>query len=280
MHEWALLILTISIPTVIGGLLFLALVHKKVVQMGHDPYKVMKLPLLIFAGLSVLGLGASFLHLGTPTHALYTIMGIGRSWMSNEIVFTGAFIGLTCLIAGLTIWQKKTYPKLMLLAAVIGLIDVFCMAKLYANTLVSGWNTLNTFTSFYGTVLVLGPILAASLIAPQLRKAESKENDKNVLKTAFVIAALGIAVQAVGVALFGTSIPEVNMISGVNAMSTLEGYGSVVALRWIIEAIGLGVLAFLSLAKPKTSITLAYVALLLVLFAEGANRYVFYVLGA
>jgi anaerobic dimethyl sulfoxide reductase subunit C (anchor subunit) len=70
------------------------------------------------------------------------------------------------------------------------------------------------------------------------------------------------------------------MISGVIAMSTLEGYGSMVAMRWIVEIIGLGVLAFLSLAKPKVSMTLAYVALLLLLFAEGANRYVFYVLSA
>jgi anaerobic dimethyl sulfoxide reductase subunit C (anchor subunit) len=280
MHEWALLILTICIPTAIGGLLFLTLIHKKIVKMGLDPYKIMKLPFLVFAGLSVIGLGASFLHLGTPTHALYTIMGIGRSWMSNEIVFTGAFIGLTCLTAGLAILQKKTNPKLMLLTGIVGLIDVYCMGKIYANTLVSGWDALNTFTSFYGTVLVLGPILAASLIAPRLRAEGNEDTGKGFVKTAFLLALAGIAVQAVGVSLFGTTIPEVNMISGTNAMTTLDGYQNTVMMRWIIEIIGVGVLGYLSLAKTKLSLSIGYVGFVLVLVAEGMSRYVFYVLGS
>lgn len=80
---------------------------KKITKAGEDSYKVMKLPILTLAVLNLIGLFASFFHLGTPTHALYTIMGFGRSWMSNEIVFTGAFIGLACMTAGLTILQRK-----------------------------------------------------------------------------------------------------------------------------------------------------------------------------
>ena len=81
----------------------------------------MKLPLLTLAGISLVGLFASFFHLGTPTHALYTILGFGRSWMSNEIVFTGAFIGLACLTVGLVLLQKKINPILMLVTGIVGL---------------------------------------------------------------------------------------------------------------------------------------------------------------
>ncbi|MCL6572598.1 MAG: dimethyl sulfoxide reductase anchor subunit [Bacillus sp. (in: Bacteria)] len=280
MHEWELLIFTMCIPASIGGFLFLSLIHKKIAASGLDPYKVMKLPLLVLAGLSVVGLVASFFHLGTPTHALYTIMGFGRSWMSNEIVFTGIFIGLACVTVGLAILKKKINPLFMLVTGIVGLIDVYCMASAYTSTLVSGWNALNTYTAFFGTVFVLGPVMAASLMAPVLSAEGNKEAGTKIVKTALVIAFVGVAVQAIGVALYGTIMPEVNMINGINALSAIDGYQSTVVVRWIIELFGLGLLGYLSRSTAKVSFSFVYVAVLVLVVAEGMNRYVFYVMGS
>lgn len=276
MHEWELLIFTMCIPASIGGFLYLSLVYKKITASGQDPFKVMKLPLVVLAGLSIVGLIASFFHLGTPTHAMYAIMGFGRSWMSNEIVFTSVFIGLACVTVGLAILQKKVNLPLMLVTGIIGLIDIYCMASAYTSTLVSGWSALSTFTAFYGSVFVLGPVMAASLMTPTL----NKDTVKQIVRLALVVALAGVAIQAIGVALYATNMPEVNMINGINAMNAMEGYQSTVVVRWIVELFGLALLGYLSRTTVKVSYSIAYVAVLAIIIAEGLNRYVFYVLGS
>lgn len=281
MHEWALLIFTICTQAAIGGVVMLAIFYKKIAQLGEEQaFKAMKLPLLVIAGLSIAGLAASFAHLGTPTNAFNTILGIGHSWMSREILLTGMFIGVVVLTAGLALLQKKVNFILLIGAAVIGLIDIYCMAMLYADTLVSGWSSVNTFTSFYGTALVLGPVLVASFLVPFLKNTHS-ELTQIIVKNAFYISLIGMGIQIIGVAVFGSAIPEVNMVGGTSALASLESYQTTVALRWIIGAIGVAFLGYLSLAKSgKLSLSFAYVALAVLFLAEGMNRYVFYVLGA
>ncbi|PLR77451.1 cyclic nucleotide-binding protein [Bacillus sp. V3-13] len=281
MHEWALLIFTVCMQAAIGGMLMLWLFYRKLAKMGGEKtFVMMRIPLLVIAGLSIIGLGASFAHLGAPSNAFNTIRHLGFSWMSREILMTGLFIGAACVTTALAFVQKKVNPWLLLVSALIGLIDIYCMAAIYANTLVSGWHSINTFTSFYGTAFVLGPVLAASFIAPLLREKRSEAEANGLVKYAFYMAIFGIAVQVVGVALFSSSMPEVNMISGTNAMTGLEAYQGTVALRWIIEVAGVGVLGYLSMANRKVSLSFAYVALAALVFAEGMSRYVFYVLGS
>jgi anaerobic dimethyl sulfoxide reductase subunit C len=277
MHEWALLIMTVFVPTAVGGFLFLWFNHNKLTKAGQDSYKVMKLPLLILAGLTLIGLFASFFHLGKPTHAMYAIMGFGRSWMSNEIVFTGAFIGLACLTAGLAILQKKTNPILMLVTGMVGLIDVYCMASIYTVTRVNGWDNVNTYLIFFGTVFTLGPILAASLMGINLKG----ETFKNVIKWAFAITIFGIGIQVIGTAIFSVSASELQLISATTAVESLSAYSNMIAIRWVLEVAGLALLGFLSMASvKKVSYTLIYVAAAVLIVGEALNRYVFYVMGA
>ncbi|WP_019156055.1 dimethyl sulfoxide reductase anchor subunit family protein [Robertmurraya massiliosenegalensis] len=277
MHEWALLIFTVCVQIAIGGILTLAIFYKGINKLGEETgFKAMRIPLIVIAALSLIGLIASFAHLGTPSHALNSIRNLGSSWMSREILVTGLFIGAACVTAGLALVQKKVNQWLLIVSALIGLVDIYCMAMIYSNSLVSGWNSVNTFTSFYGTALVLGPVLVVSLLAPVL-----KEKAQSLIKTAFYISLGGIALQLVGVALFGSVMPEVNMIEGTNALASLADYQTTVAIRWIIEVVGVAFLGYLSVAKQqKVSFSLAYVALAVLLFAEGMSRYVFYVLGA
>lgn len=277
MHEWALLIFTVCLQISIGGILTLAVFYKGINKLGEETsFKVMRIPLIVIAALSLIGLIASFAHLGTPSHALNSIRNLGSSWMSREILVTGLFIGAACVTVGLALVQKKVNHWLLIISTLIGLIDIYCMAMIYSNSLVSGWNSVNTFTSFYGTAFVLGPVLVASLLAPVL-----KDKAQGIIKNAFYISLGGIALQLIGVALFGSVLPEVNMIEGTNALTSLADYQTTVAIRWIIEVLGVGFLGYLSIAKQqKVSFSLAYVALAVLVFAEGMSRYVFYVLGA
>ncbi|MBL4953505.1 DmsC/YnfH family molybdoenzyme membrane anchor subunit [Neobacillus sp. OS1-32] len=274
MNEWALLIMTVCVPAAVGGFLFLGLFHKQLA--GNDGFKVMKLSLIVLAAVSIVGLFAAFFHLGTPSHAFYTILGFGRSWMSNEIVFTGAFIALACITAGLAMVQKRINPTLILLTAVVGLIDVYCMASIYAVTRVNGWGNINTYLVFYGTVFTLGPVLAASLLGATV---ESEPVTK-ILKWAFALAVFGISIQIIGTVIFSVSPTDVQLINGTTATEHLTGYSSMITSRWILEIIGLAVLGFVSMSSKKSAFTIVYLALVVLLIGEAMSRYVFYVLGA
>jgi anaerobic dimethyl sulfoxide reductase subunit C len=277
MHEWPLLIFTVLIPAAVGGILFLWFIHGRIEKAGGNLLNIMKLPLIIISIVSIIGLIGSFLHLGSPENALNTLRGFGRSWMSNEIVFTGAFIGLACLTAGLAIVQKKVNPLLMLLTGVVGLVDIYCMSSAYAVTRVNGWDHLNTYVVFYGTAFSLGPVLGISLMLPKMKGEEMKK----IVKWAFAFGIFGVAIQIIGSAMFNAYIPEVQMITGETAAAKLAPYSTMIGFRWAIEVIGLGMLGYFSLAtKNKINYIPVYAALLVFAVAEGMSRYVFYVLGA
>ena len=110
---------------------------------------MIKTPLLAVAILSVLGLLGAFFHLGKPVHAFYAIMGLCRSWQSNEIVGTGVFIALTCILAGQAWKTNRVSSTLLLVTGIVGLLDVYYMGRTYAVTLVNGWDYLNTYVVFF-----------------------------------------------------------------------------------------------------------------------------------
>ncbi|WP_019243565.1 MULTISPECIES: dimethyl sulfoxide reductase anchor subunit family protein [Bacillus] len=278
MHEWPLLIFTISMQAAIGGMLVLWLFHRSLEKNGVDTYSALRIPLIVIAVLSLVGLGASFAHLGKPSHAFNTILGFGHSWMSREIVFTGCFIALAIITVGLFFVQKKVNPWLLLVTALVGLVDVYAMAAIYSNTLVNGWDSANTFLSFYGTTLTLGAILMLSLNATFIKNADVT---KKLFKIGFSVAAVGIAIQLVGAALLAAFNGDVILISGTAASTSLADYQSVIIVRWIIEIIGMAIFGFYAISSNKKSmVAVSYVALIAILVAEGMSRYVFYVLGA
>lgn len=282
MHEWALLIFTICVQTAIGGMFLLWLYERKLSKSGDETtFSVLKTPLILIAALSLIGLGASFAHLGAPSNALNTLRNIGSSWMSREIIVTGAFIGAACLTAGLAIVQKRINPIFLLITAVIGFVDIYCMGAIYANSLVSGWNSVNTYLSFYGTAFILGAVLTASFTVPALRSKNMDDTASSLLKLSFVIALFGMALQLVGVALFPASMTEVNIMAATTATTSLEAYQGMIAIRWVVEVIGLVLLGYLAMSPAKKApIAIAFVALIVIGFAEGLSRYVFYVLGS
>ena len=278
MHEWSLLIFTICMQAAIGGMVVLWFLHRKVEKSDVDSNSAIKIPLIVICVLSIIGLGASFTHLGKPTHAINTILGFGHSWMSREIVLTGCFIGLVVLTLGLFFVQKRANAWLILASAVVGLIDVYSMAAIYSDTFINGWNSANTFLTFYGTTLTLGAILIISLKATFIKDADVT---KKLFKIAFSIASVGIACQLTGAALLDAYNQEAVLIWGTEVSTRLAEYQSIILTRWVIEIIGMGIFGYYAISSSKKSMAvLSYAALAAILVAEGMSRYVFYVLGA
>lgn len=276
MHEWPLLLFSVCIPASVGGFLFLALFHKKMAGKA-DPYQFLKAPLLVLLAVSLVGLLGAFFHLGTPTHAFNTMRGFGRSWMSNEIVLTTLFIILACLTCGLVLKQKKVNPMLLWATAVVGFIDVFCMSKLYTVTLVNGWNNVNTYLVFFGTLFTLGPVLCGSVMGA----TQDGDSVKKIIQWAFALAIFGLAIQAIGAVMFSISSADIQVINGTTAAEKLGDYTSMIAARWIFEIAGLAALGYVSMnSLKKVNVSVVYVVLAVTVICEAMSRYVFYVLGA
>jgi Fe-S-cluster-containing dehydrogenase component/DMSO reductase anchor subunit len=109
---------------------------------------------------TLLGTGASVLHLGRPLKAWRSFLGLGRSWLSREIVVFGLF---TTLAIATTIAASRqggeAVQALRLLvpaAAVFGLAGVACSGMVYHATRRAFWRGARSVGRFFGTTLVLG----------------------------------------------------------------------------------------------------------------------------
>ena len=134
------------------------------------------LPALVVVGI-MLGAGvlASLRHLGNPRNAVRAVANWRTSWLSREIVATGAF-GVLVALAGAVALVGIVAPGLVTppaaaavrapltgLAALSGLGLVVVMARLYAVPTVPSWDPAAIAATFAGSALLIGAPIAALL---------------------------------------------------------------------------------------------------------------------
>lgn len=100
--------------------------------------------------LLALGALASLGHLGDPWIAALTVGNIGSSWLSREIAM--------CIIFGISILACIVMKRLYLqwLSAIMGVLFVFVMARIYMLPTEPAWNSYVTFFYFLSAALMLG----------------------------------------------------------------------------------------------------------------------------
>jgi sulfite dehydrogenase (quinone) subunit SoeC len=116
--------------------------------------------------LSVLGLLASFFHLGHPERAWRAMAGWRTSWLSREVIVLPAFIGMTGLYGlahhmsyGATLWLGG-------LTVVLALALFVCTGMIYAAVrVIREWATPWTVVNFGLMGLASGLSVAAALAA-------------------------------------------------------------------------------------------------------------------
>jgi DMSO reductase anchor subunit/ferredoxin len=106
---------------------------------------------VLACALAGLALGASVLHLGRPWLAWRAVMGLRTSWLSREALAFGLFTPLAIVH---TLWPAT--PMVRALAALIGVLGVFCSVMVYVATRREQWSAAQTGIKFFGTMIVLG----------------------------------------------------------------------------------------------------------------------------
>ncbi len=127
---------------------------------GFDTTLLFRVVFWLVMGLSILGLLASFLHLGSARNAWYALSNLRSSWLSREIFFSLLF---TSGVSLFSVLGANTRPGLAMAALFVitglsGLALVYCMSRIYRLRTVPSWNSPVTGLSFWTTTLLLGGI--------------------------------------------------------------------------------------------------------------------------
>jgi DMSO reductase iron-sulfur subunit len=157
--------------------------------------------------IQTLALVISTLHLGRPHRFYRAFNNLRYSPVSREVAAVAAFYNLLGAHAVLTAfpplfsWMPATALEGLRtvsgwLAVLAGPVALYFMQRIYRIPARPFWNHWQVSTSFYGSMLVLGPLLAGAMFVPLLA---IQGGDYGALVAALVWPmAVGVAVEGVG----------------------------------------------------------------------------------
>lgn len=274
MHELPLLIFTLLVQGSVGMTLFLTLCAGTANRVPEA--RVQLLPVMLTACVAGgLGLIASTLHLGYPLNAFNALRHVASSWLSREIVFASFYLAALGLCTLIMLVRKQLVSVLLPLAALLGLVDVWCMSSIYAHTSVITWTHFNTWLMFYGSVGVLGAVALAWL--PLLKTQAVAEKRQSLMRLAAILVVAIIAVRLLAQPAYMSYLANVSL-SGVVTLphQPLDAFNQISGLRlftWAVSVIGS--LLFAISAWRNRSVGLLVGGLLLVM-SEVLFRFIFF----
>ncbi|MFK3709525.1 dimethyl sulfoxide reductase anchor subunit family protein [Leclercia adecarboxylata] len=274
MHELPLLIFTLLVQGSVGMTLFLTLSARAGSRVPE--VRPQLLPgMLIACVAGGLGLMVSTLHLGYPLNAFNALRHVASSWLSREIVFASLYLAALGLCTLVMLVRKQLIPLLLPLAAVLGLIDVWCMSAIYAHTSVITWSHFNTWLMFYGAVGVLGAVALAWL--PILKARSVARERQSVMRFAAAMVVAIVAIRLLAQPDYMAYLASASLSSVVTLPhQPMEIFAQLSGLRlfsWTLSV--LGALLFAVSAWRQGKLGLMVGSLLLVL-SEVLFRFIFF----
>lgn len=225
---------------------------------------------LVAAPVMVASLLISLLHMGTPLNAPKTLLHLGSSWLSREILFTGLLALCAVLLAVAEGRGKGASPVLRWAGALAAAACLLSMTNVYMLRTVPAWNGPLTPLAFVATALLLGAgVVAVAALWPQADATGDEALRLGVtaptLATLVTLAALAVHALALLAAMPGRVVPG--------------GMGLATA-HLALLALGAGVLLAAALraraADIPAALRLAGLALALTLAGELAGRVLFF----
>ncbi|EPL9571236.1 dimethyl sulfoxide reductase anchor subunit family protein [Providencia rettgeri] len=280
MHEFPLVIFTLFMQASVGCLVVSLLCSCRILE-GSEKTQFLKKPVVASFVLGCVGLLGSLFHMGNPLHMFYTMVHVSSSWMSREVWATAIYMALLFLSTALLLLKNKANNALLVLSAIAGLVYMYAMSALYANTLFNLWGGLFTYASFFGAVLLVGGVIAASLLVGGLRSLGKEDQLKRVVKTSLGVGVMGILLMLLGALSLLSNIGE-PIYMGMTPRELPEGLLSLSITRVALIAVGILFVGRLLCQKSSQSTNATLVmsfAALCIFVGEGVGRIVFFSLG-
>jgi anaerobic dimethyl sulfoxide reductase subunit C (anchor subunit) len=175
--------------------------------------------LLAVLGLLAVATVLSFFHLHHPVKAYRTLVNLGRSWLSREILsllFFATTVGVLAVYERRRIGGPGLGKALFIVGGLAGLLFLLSMSKLYMLPSVPTWNRLYTPLSFFLTSAVLGACAAVFLLS-------LPREDPSAARPFLTLALCGLAASFLNAAL----LAPVHGVCGVKPLPSLRppGFG-------------------------------------------------------
>ncbi|HDS6767253.1 TPA: dimethyl sulfoxide reductase anchor subunit [Escherichia coli] len=220
----------------------------------------------------LMGIGfiASVMHLGSPLRAFNSLNRIGASGLSNEIAAGSIFFavgGLWWLVAVIGKMPQALGKLWLLVSMALGIIFVWMMTCVYQIDTVPTWHNGYTTLAFFLTVLLSGPILAATI----LRAARVTFNT-----TPFAIISILALIACAGlIVLQGLSLASIHS-SVQQASALVPDYASLQVWRVVLLCAGLGCWLCPLIRRREPHVAGLVLGLILILGGEMIGRVLFY----
>lgn len=218
----------------------------------------------------------SFLHLGDPGRAFYAARHWRHSWLSREVVFAVAFLGLvaTAVVVASRVQDRPRRLALVLVpAALAGVLLVAAMAGVYMLPTVPAWSGPRTPLAFAVSTVLLG---SAAVLATAGRALDADHDGARSSRVSRIL--LGAVVAALAVKLLAALLLAPATTAEPVAFPGPLTSARLAALAWGAAAAGLLAL-LLSLrarAADRWRVALAWIALAGFALAESIDRLAFY----
>ncbi len=294
--EWSLIIFTVLGQMAVGSFIILGAIHFYAMRKAgvEEADRLSDRVLIAIVIVMFLGFLASVAHLGNPLNAPKSILNVGSSWLSREIllgVVFAAFAGLFTLMQWQKIGSFAVRNVVAVISAVIGIGLVASMSMIYMMETQPGWNTFQTPLAFFTTALLLGSVaLGAALVANysivKRRNPDCEEVQCELMRGALrwlaVISIVALGVEFIFIPMYLSRLAAIGNEATMTASMMTSDFGVIFAFRLLLAFIGAGVLGmfiYQHSQDPENEtalMTFAYASFVLVLSAEVLGRFLFY----
>lgn len=210
-------------------------------------------------------------HLGRARAVRFVLAHLGSSWLSREALATGALVGVTLLGVVLTRLGLPPGPWDWV-AAVLGVLLVITIARVYRLRTVPAWNTWATPAAFFGTAYVLGAAALALLLAS---RAEAPVD--SALRALGVTVAILVVLQLFVLIKHLRNLAREPGAAAVSARAILGRYKAALARRCVYALVSAGILLACTGPGHGSNHAVAIgVACALLLASEFLGRFLFY----
>lgn len=276
-EEWPLLTFTLLTQLAVGAYIFFTIIRALNNKLGNNlGITVTKRGMFLIGPVMLIALIFSVFHLGTPFGAYRSILNLGSSWLSREILFSGGFFALWILSFYLD--RKGSWNQAVgWITSIVGLGAIFSMASIYATSIKPAWTDLNTYLAFYGTTFVFGA--AASMVMILLSKEEKTDALMSFVKGIGITGLGVILLQLIYLPVYVAGLPVDGGKAGVESVGLITGtYAFPTIIRWVLTIVGLAMIGIVLRRKIDTraKYKFYYAALAFVLVGEFLGRYIFY----
>lgn len=269
-HEWSLVLFTVLVQMAAGAMLLAPVVAMAGPAACPRARSISRGVALVAAPVMVASLLLSLLHLGTPLNAPKTLLHLGNSWLSREILFTGLLALCAVLLAVAEGRGKGASPVLRGAGALAAAACLLSMTNVYMLRTVPVWNGPLTPLAFVAAALLLGAgVVAVAALWPHADVKGGESPRLGVVTPA--LAAL--------VTLVALVVHALALLAGMPGHAVPGGMGLATA-HLALLALGAGVLLAAALrarvADMSAALRLAGLALALALAGELAGRVLFF----